>query len=220
MSNGILEGVVTMANIQNMSFRDIDHKFLIVKNIDLRTRVIIEKSDFKIRKDDNAMLVYGYIDKDAGLSFELLCAAYVYDDGSIALEPPNNTTSFKFRYDSYNWDVEQLNDRKLLAPYEERAKDIDKWYKCSDDTMAFRSIEEIDHLRAPGYPDDIIVLFHMDGYRNEGIWCRIHKFDLENRLIKMKMLNEPNAPFGKHHGDQVDVELINVEGEIHAVAKL
>lgn len=209
-----------MANIKDLSFRDMDHKFLLVKNLDIRTRLIMEKSNFKIRKDDNAMLIYGYVDVEAGLSFELICAAYVYEDGSIALEPPNNTTTFKFRYDSYDWDIVQVNDEKLLAPYEERAKDIDKWYKCSDDTMAFRSIVQIDPLRAPGYPDDIIVLFHMDGYRNEGIWCRILRFDLDKGIIKMKMLNEPNAPFGKHFGDEVDVELISVEGEIHAVARL
>ena len=92
-------------NLDTVSFRDMDNKFLLVMDIDLKTRMIIEKSGFRIRQDDNAMLVFGYIDQEAGISFELLCAACVYDDGEVSLEPTNKTTSFKFRYGSFEGDV-------------------------------------------------------------------------------------------------------------------
>ena len=64
-------------NHDEISFRDMDQKFLLVKDIDMKTRMMIEKPGFRIRQDDNAMLLFGYIDQQAGLSFELLCAACV-----------------------------------------------------------------------------------------------------------------------------------------------
>ena len=40
-------------------------------------------------------------------------------------------------------------------------------------------------------------------------------------MIQMQMLNEPNAPFGKHMGDIVDVTLIQMDsGELKAAAVL
>ena len=58
-------------NHDEISFRDMDQKFLLVKDIDMKTRMVIEKSGFHIRQDDNAMLLFGYIDQQAGLSFQV-----------------------------------------------------------------------------------------------------------------------------------------------------
>ena len=58
-------------NLGEINFREMDNKFLLVKDIDLETRMTIKGSGFRIRSDDNAMLVFGYIDHEAGISFEL-----------------------------------------------------------------------------------------------------------------------------------------------------
>ncbi len=210
-----------MTNLDNINFRYMDHSFLLVKNIDFKTRMIIEKSGFRIRQDDNAMLVYGYIDHTAGLSFELMCAACVFDDGSVSFEPASKDTSFKFRYGSFQGDVEQFTDRALLAPYMERAEMINDGYKCNNVILEVRDIVEVDPSRAPGYPDDIVVFFIKEGYRNEGIWCRVEDADREKGVLKMRMLNQPNAPFGKNYGDIVDVALVKMDdGELKAIAVL
>ena len=45
--------------------------------------------------------------------------------------------------------------------------------------------------------------------------------DRERNLIRMKMLNEPDAPFGKHLGDMVDVTVIRMsDGEVRLAAVL
>ena len=187
----------------------------------MKTRLIIEQSGFHIRKDDNAMLVFGYIDYQMGVSFELLCAACVYDDGDVSLEPLNKSASFKFRYGSFQGDIVPFHDRNQLMPYRERAQMIIDGYGASEGVKQVRGIEELDPSRAPGYPDDIIVFFVKEGYRNEGIWCRVVDADPERHLIQMRMLNEPNAPFGKHSGDIVDVALIPIDnGELKAAAIL
>lgn len=208
-------------NLDTVSFRDMDNKFLLVKDIDLKTRMIIEKSGFRIRQDDNAMLVFGYIDQEAGISFELLCAACIYDDGEVSLEPTNKTTSFKFRYGSFEGDVVPFTNLSQLVPFHDRAQMIVKAYKAPDAVLEIRAIQELDPSRAPGYPDDVVVFFIKEGYRNEGIWCRTVGTDPARHLIQMRMLNEPNAPFGKHMGDIIDVTLYQMDnGELKAVAVL
>ena len=49
-------------NHDEINFRDMAEKFLLVKKIGSETKMVIEKSGLKIRQGDNAMLVFGYID--------------------------------------------------------------------------------------------------------------------------------------------------------------
>lgn len=208
-------------NHDTISFREMDQKFLLVKDIDMKTRMVIERSGFHIRQDDNAMLVFGYIDQEAGISFELLCAACVYDDGEVSLEPANITTSFKFRYGSFQGDMVPFTNLSQLIPFHDRAQMIKNGYGAPEAVLEIRNIRELDPSRAPGFPDDIVVFFIKEGYRNEGIWCRTVGTDPARHLIQMRMLNEPNAPFGKHMGDIVDVTLIQMDnGELKAAAVL
>ena len=87
--------------------------------------------------------------------------------------------------------------------------------------LEIRRIEELDPSRAPGFPDDVVVYFTKEGYQTEGIWCRTVDADPKRHLIQMEMMNEPDAPFGKHLGDIVDATLIPMEdGELKAVAVL
>ena len=208
-------------NHDEINFREMDNKFLLVKDIDLKTRMVIERSGSRIRPDDNAMLVFGYIDHEAGISFELLCAACVYDDGEVSLEPISKTASFKFRYGSFQGDMIPFTNLSQLLPFHDRAKMIVEGYAASDDVIEMRTIEALDPSRAPGFPDDIVVFFVKEGFRNEGIWCRTVGVDRTRHLIQMQMLNEPDAPFGKHIGEIIDVSLIRMDdGEVKAVAVL
>ena len=208
-------------NHDEISFRDIAGRFLLVKDIDMKSRFLIEKSGFKIRQDDNAMLLFGYIDYNAGISFELLCAACVFDDGEVSFEPMNKTTTCKLRYGSFTGDMVPLDNLSQLIPYRERAEMIIKGYGAPDDVLEIRKIKELDSSRAPGYPDDIVVFFVKEGYKNEGIWCRVVSADPETHLVQMRMLNEPYATFGKHVGEIIDVMLIPMDdGEVKAFAVL
>ena len=214
-------GVIMGINLDEINFRDLDNQFLLVKNIDRKTKRTIEEGGFRIRPDDNAMLVFSYIDRHAGISFELLCAAYVYDDGEVVFEPSNENVLFKFRYGSFEGEIIPFTNKSQLVPFMDKAQMIVKGYKAPDSVLAIRAIRELDPSRAPGFPDDIVVFFVKEGYRNEGIWCRTEGTDPERRLIQMRMLNEPNASFGKHIGEIVDVTLIQMDdGELKAVAVL
>lgn len=103
-----------------------------------------------------------------------------------------------------------------------RAQDINKDYQTDDDVLRIRSFRELDHLRALGFPDDIMVLFVQEGLQTEGIWRRKLGFsDVDNDFITARMLTEPEAPFGVHRGDIIDATLIRrSDGKIVAVAVL
>lgn len=135
-------------NHDEISFRDMDQKFLLVKDIDMKTRMVIEKSGFRIRQDDNAML-FGYIDQQAGLSFELLCAACVYDDEEVSLEPASKTTSFKFRYGSFQGDMVPFTNLSLLIPFHDRAQMIKNGYGASRGCTEGHGIRRINGCRIP-----------------------------------------------------------------------
>ena len=48
-------------NHDEISFREMDQKFLLVKGIDKETLMAIKGLDFHVRQDDNAIVVFGYI---------------------------------------------------------------------------------------------------------------------------------------------------------------
>ena len=200
-------------------FRELDNKFLLVNNIDSQTKRVIANAGFRVREDDNAMLVFGYIDTEAGISFELLCAACVFEDGEVSLEPGSRESSFKFRYNSLPGEAVPFTREALLTPYYEKARRIAENYAAPAPVLEIRAMRGLDSSRAPGYPDDILVYFIKEGFKREGIWCRTVGADRARRLVQMRMLNEPYAPFGKHVGEIVDVVLLDVGGgELKAAA--
>jgi len=204
-----------------MSFRDLDEHFLIVKGLDARTLATIKTAKFPIRPDDNAMLVYGYIDHEAGLSFELLCAAFVDEDGDVILEPANRTVACKFRYDSITGDASLFNDSNRLKLYKDRVSDFKKYYGVNEAIEAVRSFSAIDSSRAEGFPDDLLVYFISEGMKTEGIWGRLEDFDIGDKLFKLRILNEPYQSFGYHMGQMMTAQAVDVgNNEIKLVAVL
>ena len=124
-------------------------------------------------------------------------------------------------YGSFEGDIEPFDNMTVFLAYKERVEDIMKNYDVPDGVMEIRALYKLDGLRAPGFPDDILVYFIKEGYKNEGIWCKVTGTDHDKGRIQMRMLNEPYAPFGKHRGDIVDVKLADGEnGELLAVAVL
>jgi hypothetical protein len=210
-----------MALIEQMSFRSLANKFLILKNPDPHMIMIVKEAGCPIREDNNAMLLYGYIDHEAGLTFEFICMAYIYNDGRVTLEPRNIETSTKFRYGSFSGDVTPFINIDQLVPYMDISNIIDDGYKVSSQIMEVRKNKDIDELRAPGFPDDLLVIFYKPDEKMEGIWCRVEGVDRKNNTVKGKLLNQPWVNYGINIGDIVDIIFYNVEGQgMKAFAKL
>lgn len=203
-----------------LDFRDVEHQVIILFD-DSNAFMGAALSEFPFEPGDNALILYGYIDHEAGISFEVLCFAYVDGMGSINLRPGNSTSSFKLRYDSVNGQLIRYanasEDINMVA-FLQKIKLINNSYGVNPIVEKLRTIESLDPSRSPQFPDDLVVLFMKDGMRPEGIWCRLDGFD--GRHITAQMLNEPYGDFGYHEGDIVPLEIVPMETDQRAVAIL
>lgn len=200
--------------LDEFNFRQLNHKYLLVLN-DTRNNLVVGNA-FPHEEGDNAYLVYGYIDNQAGLSFEVLCMANVSDDGHVSFRETSKTTAFKMRYDSILGTVFSMDYRPEFDQFESRVATIHEFYHSSPMTEAFREDIRFDACRNNQYPDDVVVIFLKEGVKPEGIWCKLA--DAKGDKVYGRMMNEPYADFGPHNGDLVEITLVNVENELKAVA--
>ena len=79
--------------ISDLNFRDVYHKVFVICNVDLS-----QLSDlFACDENANGVMVYGYVDYEAGLTFEVLSCVRISDDNSVYIYGGNEEVTFKFR---------------------------------------------------------------------------------------------------------------------------
>lgn len=83
--------------ISEMNFRELAYNYVLFSDVKPEKFGVYSQT-FSSEPGDNAVLTYGYIDNQAGLSFEVLCCARKNSDGSIELRDSKDDTSFKIRY--------------------------------------------------------------------------------------------------------------------------
>lgn len=105
---------------------------------------------------------YGYIDNEAGFTFEILASAKREGDRFIPL-PNDGTVSLKVRRGSAaHWNI-ILHPDVDTTPFEETIRFINEGYFKNEGLEFFRSMDAIDELRHPDFPDDLRVLFMKEG---------------------------------------------------------
>ena len=207
----------SMSQINSFSFRQLAGHYVLLTNIP-RERLHVYHSEFLHLEGDNALLTYGYIDHNAGLSFEVLCFAKVFENGKLELRPGNESISFKIRYDGMVGDVVILSYDISMAEYSKKVKMISEGYNHSDEVNEIRKFKEIDADRHPQYPDDVKALLFKDGVKTEIVWIRTNKI-IDGKIAGI-LLNQPNSPmFGLNRGDIVTLVLISVDGRKVAVVE-
>ena len=201
--------------IDQFSFRQLHHRYLLLVN-DNENLNVLKLTSFPHEEKDNAILLYGYIDSTAGLSFEMLSFAYFSWDGSVQYRAASPDTSMKLRYDSIHGTLISVPYSDAMASFQWKVDSCNTHYRADPAVEAFREIKCIDSSRHPQYPDDLIVFFVKDGMKPEGIWCRI--CGQRNGHICGVLLNAPYGYFGVTQGDIVEIEPIRVGDEFKAVA--
>ena len=66
-----------------------------------------------------------------------------------------------------------------------------------------RELTFLDSSRHPDYPDDFAVILLHEDHQPEQVWVRGDH--LTKNEIRGTLLNEPNADFGVHHGDSIQI---------------
>lgn len=201
--------------IENFDFRQLNHHFLILCN-DERNNLII-RNIFPREAEDNAILLYGYIDNEAGISFEVLCSVHIEEDGSIHFRETAEDTSMKIRYDSVNGILCEIEEYPEFQKYHKKIDMINEGYRCNPGTEMLRDDISIDICRNKQFPDDVLVYFLMEGADPEGIWCKLQ--DKKGDVFFGRILNEPYADYGVHVNDVVGFQLFDINGETMAIAQ-
>ncbi len=155
-------------------------------------------------------IFYGYIDTEKGLMLEVLGTGKETPKSFYFREPYEGR-----RITIHIGEVEDLpflcfkklepRFQKQFAPRIEKLKK----YDSPVDLEKSRSLDFLDHLRSPQFPDDIQVLFVADDLKPEVCWVRLT--GLGDHCFYGTLLNQPYQDFGKSLGEQVSIQIFEPE---------
>ncbi|MBO4878324.1 MAG: SseB family protein [Ruminococcus sp.] len=186
---------------KELGFRGLEGKFAAFPVTD---RIKSSIAGFPGADGADCILTYGYIDHEAGFTFEIIAAGekkgamYRFSDNS-----PEK--SIKIRIDALmDEEVTVFSDSSLSKRYADKLSALDQ-YKASDEILQSRTLTAIDDSRNEVFPDDVTVYLMKDGFKPEDCWVRI--CGLRNRRLIGTLLNEPYQDLGCHAGDTISVQV-------------
>ena len=165
----------------------------------------------------NCLLVYGYIDHEQGLTFEVLAVGRK-DEVEFTFGTGCSDTRVIIRAsDLLEHDFYPVDE----SVAEEHAAKIDmlKLYDVSSEIEATRFMEFLDDSREPGFVDDVLVYFIRDELDVEACWVRIEQMRAPH--LVGTLLNEPYQDFGFHRNDLVTFSVRKMQdGKAVCIAEL
>ena len=185
---------------KEVGFRAVYHRFCVVRANKSIKQVM---KGMPGEKELNAVLTYGYYDREAGVTLEILAAAMISDkDGFRYLKVPDDVT-LKLRIESVQ--EEELfvcsdDDGKLANTFADKLEML-MGYDATGSIEETREIRVLDPFRHEVYIDDIKVRLLKDNLQPEECWTRITAFD--NGYFMGTLLNEPYQNFGWHEGENI-----------------
>ncbi|MBS4913466.1 MAG: hypothetical protein KHZ77_04800 [Veillonella sp.] len=85
--------------LHDFSYRELSNQIILLPFNENDSEFIEVAEIFPRSKQSNGLILYGYIDHELGLTFEVLCAAK-YGNGQVILYPGKDEISIKFSSDS------------------------------------------------------------------------------------------------------------------------
>lgn len=186
-------------NYKDTGFRAIYNNFVAYPlNKQLKSLV----KDFPQASKANCVLAYGYIDKDVGLTLDIIACGKKRKDGFLFYDAIKDTRVIVRIGALIDEDFYYINDEDhtLYDRYEYNLEVLEI-YDVSEEIENSRTMEFLDSCRNEYYPDDVLVYLVRDGLQPEGCWVRIT--GLGDNFIVGTLLNEPNQNFGYHINDTV-----------------
>ena len=194
--------------LKEMNFRDIAGKYLYIDAAGVAQKL---GSIFEVTDDVTGLLCYGYIDAQAGISFEILCCA-VHDAAkkTLKLLHGNDEQLAKIRL------AELLEAQAAVLPgemprlseFQNKVATVQKTYKADEATEAMRKLTSLDPARLAAHPD-IVTVYLVHGDEVEAA----HVLLKEVREVNIigTLLSEPQNASGLHKGDVISFFLVRNE---------
>ena len=158
----------------------------------------------------NCLLAYGYIDREAGLTLEVLATGFEQEERCTFFDPPERA---RFSLSGERMENEEFllmddRDKRLSSRYGKKLAGLQK-YAAGGEIEKTREMRFLDDSRHPFFPDDVQVYLMRQGLKPEPCWTRIS--GLAENWIKGVLLNEPEQDFGCHQGEEVAINLDHTE---------
>ena len=202
--------------ISDFSFRQLHHRYVLLLMENASSTAKTTFSMLQPRAKDNALLLYGYIDSSAGLSFQTMCPAYYSEDGKVELSPVAPTCVMRMRYDAMGGTLISVDPATTFERFDGIAQTINECYTTTPEIEKMRDLKQLDHCRHPQFPDDLLVILSDAQQPREGLWLRPSNYD--GMFVRGTLLNEPNGNFGYHSGDQITAFVFPLGEESFLVA--
>lgn len=204
--------------IKDINFRMAYHNFFYISGNEFMNNM---KEHFPNSDNADGLLVYGYIDHYAGLTYELICCARK-DGDSLEFFGEDNTSAIKLRAgsisdcDAIYIDKEENSD--LLSNYSEKVNSINIDYSCGKDVSETRKISLLDSSRHALYPDDVkVFIFHG---KNQPECCWVRCEGIKDGKIFGNLLNEPNQNMNIHIGETIYFNIVKSSDNIFCIADI
>lgn len=191
-----------------MNFRDIAGKYLYIDAAGVAQNL---GSIFEVTEDVTGVLCYGYIDAQAGISFEILCCAeYDAAKKTLKLLHGNDEQMAKIRL------AELLEAQAAVLPsemprlseFQSKVAMVQKAYKADKATEAMRKLTSLDPARLATQPD-IVTVYLVRGDEAEVAYVLLKEVREVN--IIGTLLSEPQKASGLHKGDEISFFLVRNE---------
>lgn len=203
--------------LKEMNFRDIVDKYLYIDAAGVAQNL---GSIFEVTEDATGVLCYGYIDEQAGISFEILCCA-VYDTAkkTLKLLHGNDEQLAKIRLTELMEAQAAVlpSEMPRLSEFQSKVAMVQKAYKADEATEAMRKLTSLDHARITTHPD-IVAVYLVRGDEAEVAYVLLKEVREVN--IIGTLLSEPQNAAGLHKGDEISFFLVHNEKGIMCMKML
>lgn len=172
-------------------------------------------------KGDN-FFGYTYIDHEAGLTVDVI-KTFKIENGSILMTEDLielkeriliRSEALTGKSEIHNLTEKEINQYNLLTPDYLTTYDKPK-------LEVFRKEKLFDAFRAPGYPDDIMILLPpTEKIQPEQVWLRVEEYEPEKKIVAGTLLNKPNQNFGVNKNDLVIAVYSIIENEPYFIANI
>lgn len=194
--------------LKEMNFRDIVDKYLYIDAAGVAQNL---GSIFEVTEDATGVLCYGYIDEQAGISFEILCCA-VHDAAkkTLKLLHGNDEQSAKIRLSELLEAQAAVlpSEMPRLSEFQSKVAMVQKVYEADEATEAMRKLTSLDPARLATHPD-IVTVYLVCGDEAEEAYVLLKEVREVN--IIGTLLSEPQKVFGLHKGDEISFFLVRNE---------
>lgn len=192
--------------VYEMSFRDMNQKMVEIHGVKMVK--LLEKMGLKLGHLYGA-LMYGYIDHNAGFTFEIMALETKKQNIEYRIVPIGVSCKIP-RFDVQEMNIEIL-DNVNVDLFQDKIDIVAKTTQVSKELEELRLYKELDPSRHLEYPDDVMVYFLEEGKEPEACWIRLE--GMQDGKMYGTVLTALHQDFGVKEKDTVYFGMTQMEDD-------